>query len=77
MGVGSTGELFRATHTIALDQWDSPTKGTRLVEGKIDREESLRVFKWISPDELSIVSTERKLNGESQPDITSIFRRAK
>lgn len=77
MGVGSTGETFRATHTLGLDQWDSPTKGTRMVDGKIVREESLRVFKFATPDELLIDVKDRKLKGESQPEITSIFRRVK
>jgi hypothetical protein len=76
-GVASTGETFIATHGLGSDRWESPTKGTRLIDGKFVRETSMRIFKWNSSDELSITSKNRKIKDRDEPDVVGILRRSK
>ena len=73
----STGESFNASHRITSDKWESPTRGTLLVDGKFQIEKSLRIATFKSPDEWQIVATRRVVDGKEQPDIVSKYTRVK
>lgn len=73
----STGEGFSARHRITADKWESPARGTLLIDGKFQVEKSLRTFKFKSADEFRVIATRRVLDGKEQPDIVSTYTRVK
>lgn len=73
----SLGGTMNATHNIKGGRWRSPTKSVRIVDGRFKSGKSLRIFKWKSDDEWTVTSTKQVVDGESQEDLKSVFRRIK
>ena len=74
-GFNSLGGTMTATLAVKGNTWKSPTKSTDIVNGKITTETSDRIFKWKSDDQWSLMHTNQRINGKTEQDRISVFRK--
>lgn len=74
-GFDSKGGTMTASHNIDEETWIGSFESSVVSDGEKVIAKSLRAFEWQTADQWSITQTKRTINGQSQEDIRSVFRR--